>query len=212
MNDARTAFLDSATRATGFLARPEVARSWADPSVLADFSVSGLAGHLLRGIKTVETYLDGPEPVGEGLTAAGYYHAVGLTPDVAAPLNREVRARGEEAAVEGYEAVVLEAQGVTQRLVERVPIESGERKIRVFGDRVMTLDEYLRTRVVELVLHTDDLALSVGLPHEGTLPSPAASVAIDTLVDLARLRHGDVAVLWALARRERDMVDALRVL
>jgi hypothetical protein len=36
--------------------------------------------------------------------------------------------------------------------------------------------------------------------------------AIDTLVEVARLRHGDTAVLRALARRERDSVAALRVM
>jgi len=32
------------------------------------------------------------------------------------------------------------------------------------------------------------------------------------LVGVARIRHGDMAVLRALARRERDPVQALRVL
>jgi hypothetical protein len=34
---------------------------------------------------------------------------------------------------------------------------------------------------------------------------------ISTLVQIARLRHGDMAVLRALTRRERDLVQALRV-
>jgi hypothetical protein len=37
-------------------------------------------------------------------------------------------------------------------------------------------------------------------------------VAVETLVEVARLRHGDTAVLRALSRRERDPADALRVL
>jgi hypothetical protein len=75
----------------------------------------------------------------------------------------------------------------------------------------MTLDEYLRTRVVELVVHADDLAASVGV--EPVPPQPATTaVAIDVLVGVARIRHGDMAVLRALARRERDTVRALRVL
>jgi hypothetical protein len=64
---------------------------------------------------------------------------------------------------------------------------------------------------VELVVHADDLAASVGV--EPTPPQPAATaVAIDVLVGVARVRHGDMAVLRALARRERDTVRALRVL
>jgi hypothetical protein len=75
----------------------------------------------------------------------------------------------------------------------------------------MTLDEYLRTRVVELVVHADDLATSLGV--ELAPPRPATcSVAIDVLVGVARIRHGDLAVLRALTRRERDQAQALRVL
>jgi hypothetical protein len=75
----------------------------------------------------------------------------------------------------------------------------------------MMLDEYLRTRVVELVVHADDLAASIGV--ELVPPQPATCrVAIDVLVDAARIRHGDMAVLRALARRERGPVEALRVL
>jgi hypothetical protein len=33
-----------------------------------------------------------------------------------------------------------------------------------------------------------------------------------TLVEVARILHGDVAVVRALSRRERDAVEALRVL
>ena len=44
------------------------------------------------------------------------------------------------------------------------------------------------------------------------LPAPASDVAIDVLVDVARIRHGRVAIIRGLARRERDDVEALRVL
>ena len=75
----------------------------------------------------------------------------------------------------------------------------------------MTVDEYLRTRVVELVVHADDLAASVGVAPMAPRPE-TGKIAIDALVDVARIRHGDLAVLRALARRERDPVGALRVL
>jgi hypothetical protein len=78
-------------------------------------------------------------------------------------------------------------------------------------DRVLTLDDYLVTRLIELLVHTDDLAVSVGLPSPD-FPLAASRPAIAALVDVAILRHGDDAVLRALSRRERDAVDALRVL
>ncbi len=67
------------------------------------------------------------------------------------------------------------------------------------------------TRLVELTLHIDDLCVSVGVPTP-QLPADGTGAAIETLVEVARLRHGDGAVLAALARRERDDGAALRVM
>ena len=60
------------------------------------------------------------------------------------------------------------------------------------------------------------------LPENGDITTPihtasrergeAQAPAIETLLEVARLRHGDLAVLRALARRERDPVRALRVM
>ena len=81
----------------------------------------------------------------------------------------------------------------------------------VYQGIVIRLDEYLLTRLVELALHIDALCVSVGVPAP-ELPEAARAAAIGTLVEVARLRHGDTAVLNALARRERDTGAALRVM
>jgi hypothetical protein len=39
----------------------------------------------------------------------------------------------------------------------------------------------------------------------------ATEIVITTLIGAARARHGDVAVLYALTRRERDLAGALSV-
>ena len=181
-------------------------------SILPLFTISGLAGHLLRGIKTVEKYLDGADPDGESISAAQYYNSIGITADISSPLNRDVRSRGEEEATIGSHGAAVEAHALIERLGTRLISEAPDRRLQVLGDLVITLDEYLRTRVVELVLHTEDLALSVGLPDAAEVTPSVATIVINTLVDLARLRHGDGAVMRALARRERDTVNALRVL
>jgi hypothetical protein len=64
------------------------------------------------------------------------------------------------------------------------------------------LADFLPTRVLELVVHADDLAVSVGV--EAPAPSKdTASVAIEVMIAFARTTHGDQEVLRALARRER---------
>ena len=211
MGDARAAFLDAASTAVQLLERPELAEHWAEGSVLPQFSVAGLAGHLVRGVTTVERYLGEPEPVGNGISAGSYFHTVIRSADVGDPGNQAVRARGEEEAAAGPAALAAEARAAFERLSSQLARVGSGRRVRVAGGLVLVLDEYLRTRVVELVVHADDLAASIGV--ELVPPQPATCrVAIDVLVDVARIRHGDMAVLRALARRERDPVAALRVL
>lgn len=59
-------------------------------------------------------------------------------------------------------------------------------------------------------VHTEDLALSVDVDC-ATSPR-AVAAAVDLLVVAGRARHGDLAVLQSLSRRERDDARALRVL
>jgi hypothetical protein len=211
MDDARPAFLDAATTAVRLLERPELAGHWARASVLREFSVAGLAGHLFRAMSTVERYLDEPGPSGAGISAASYFDTMIRSADIGDPANQAIRARGEEAAAGGPAALASDARATLERLTSRLAGEGPGRHVRVAGGLVLTLDQYLRTRVVELVVHADDLAASVGV--EPVPPQPATTaVAIDVLVGVARIRHGDMAVLRALARRERDTVGALRVL
>jgi hypothetical protein len=67
---------------------------------------------------------------------------------------------------------------------------------------VMDFQSYLVTRVVELLVHGDDLATSVGISSVAP-PAAAATLAIELLVDAARSIHGDLAVLRSLTRSER---------
>jgi hypothetical protein len=57
-------------------------------------------------------------------------------------------------------------------------------------------------RMMELVIHIDDLAVSAGVPTP-ELPNPATDAVIGILATLAARRHGTVPVLRALTRAER---------
>ena len=210
--EVRAAFLDTVEVACAVLALPEVARGWERPSALRLLTVQGLAGHLQRGAGTVDVYLDRPEPSGEPVTAAAYYaRALPETEDLSSPIHTAIRERGEQQAAEGPERLAAEAAAAAARLRERLAAEPADRLVSVYQGLVIRLDEYLLTRLVELTLHIDDLCVSVGVPTP-ELPEAARAGAIATLVEVARLRRGDLAVLRALARRERDAVAALRVM
>ena len=162
MADALAAFLDAASTALHVLERPELAERWRQDSVLPQLGAAALAGHLVRGMTTVEQYLDGPEPAGAGFSAARYFHTVIRSADINDPAHQAIRDRGAEAAAGGPAALAGDAGAALGRLSSRLAGVGAGRRLRVAGGLVMTLDEYLRTRVVELVIHADDLAASLG--------------------------------------------------
>jgi uncharacterized protein (TIGR03083 family) len=202
-------FLDTVEAVRPLIASPLVAAQWEEPSALPQFSVGGLAGHLVRAVFTADSYLARPEPVdAEPISTAAYYAA--LDPDVSSPAHAAIRQRGEDMASGGHGALIASLDALTERLQVRLTEEPDERLVTVAGNVAMRLGDYLATRIVELTVHADDLAASVGTDTPA-LPDAALQIAVDTLVSVARYRHGDHAVLLALSRRERDTFNALRV-
>jgi hypothetical protein len=205
----RNAYLAAARATTDLLGRVELGDRWHEPSVLPEFEIGALAGHLARGILTVHWYLDMPEPEPPAMTA-GEYYAAHPPGDIEADINRKVRERGAETSKGGWARLYLDVSRAADHLAERLQTEPAEHRIPALG-RVLLLDEYLKTRIVEMVFHLEDLARSLEQPSP-RVPPEALQIAIAVLVDTARIRHGDRAVLHALGRRELDKVDALRVL
>jgi hypothetical protein len=205
----RSAYLAAAAATTELLGRRELGEAWNEPSVLPEFDIGALAGHLARGVLTVYWYLDMPEPDGPVISAAEYFAGhPGGGPDTEG--NVQIRQRGAETAKGGWARLYLDVGKATAALAERLAVEPESHRIPATG-RALLLDEYLKTRIVELVYHLDDLARSLSLPTPA-LPFETTHLAIEVLLDTARVRHGDRAVLNALGRRELDAVHALRVL
>lgn len=212
VNRIRKTYLECCEIALDLLKRDEVKQTWAHPSALREWTVGGLAGHLARALTTVKEYL-GAElaPTGEARSAAAYYSAAVDTDDLDSELHRGIRQRGEQMASMGYKTLLELEKTVLDELRTTLNEESDSRRVRAHKGIVLFLDDYLITRLVELSVHMDDLALSAGVPTP-PLPHAALDIAIDALVSTARHRHGDLAVLRALTRRERDEINALRVL
>lgn len=210
--ELRDTFLKTSKTSLELLAHPEVAEWWERPSRLAEWSVAGLSGHLARATTAVESYLNEATSVSRSPVSASTYFAtvLPLQVDLDSDFHVAVRKRGEEQGSVGAETLVEELAATIERLEHRLASEAESRLIQVFQGVVLELDEYLKTRIIEMVVHGDDLAASVGVVTP-EFPSKAMDVAITVLVELARERHGDAAVVTALTRRERDAVEALRV-
>jgi hypothetical protein len=175
-------------------------------------TVGDLSAHLALSVLQVGTFLDGRVVGSPPVNATTYYSRLEATSDPTSTLNRGVAERSRVAARAGASALGSAVQAALTELIDRLPREPADRRVAVLhrpGEELL-LDEYLRVRCVEISVHLDDLGRSLHLPLAA--PAEAVAVAVDVLVDAARERHGDAAVLRALTRRELDTAQALRVL
>lgn len=202
-----TAYLETAGVVSGLLRSPELAKRWGEPSVLAEFRVSGLAGHLVfSGVYVVERWLERPAPAGgDVLDAARYYLLVDDPADVDNEVAQRIRKLGEERAAGGPAALAAEFDAGRERLAALLPTLPPDRLVDqagAYGARLLTLDQCLLTRLIELTVHLDDLAASLGVPTP-EVPAAAAEAVAGCLTRIAVGRHGFLPVLRTLSRRER---------
>jgi Mycothiol maleylpyruvate isomerase N-terminal domain len=204
--DVRETFLATALVLYDAIADDAVARAWDQPSVLEEQTIGGLAGHLARGgVWVVATYLDTEIPDAPRARSAAEYFAQSAE-FLNADDHRMIRERGAEVAAAGHREVCRALRERLEALAPRLRAEPADRILGVAGGvAVMTLDRYLETRIVEQVVHLDDLARSLGR-DPFPVPLDAQNLAIHIGVDVARLRRGETEVIRALYRSRLDPV------
>jgi len=196
-----TLFLAGARTVAAAIADPSVADAWTRPSVLEDQLVSSLAGHLARGgVWVVADYLDAPAPAGPvDCESAGDYFATFA--NAASPEDhRAIRDRAAAIGSVGQEELLRTLHERLDGLGPQLMALEPERPIAVIAGKVMRLEDYLTTRIVEQTVHLDDLARSVGR-DPWPLPPANESLTIAVGVDIAQRRSGSAAVIRALYRQ-----------
>lgn len=193
---------------------PLLATHWDRPSVLSEQSVGVLASHVARGgIWVAADYL-GAEPssmsaaaatLSPTLDSAAHYFAH-LATALTDEDHRAIRARSARGAKGGHEGLRAVVGERLEATIELVTATDPDRSIAVFGGIVMRLGDYLGTRIVEQVVHLDDLARSIS-SDDAPDSHPWWSTPEDCIHEAARigheialLRHGSTAVMRALFR------------
>ncbi|MEU6074733.1 maleylpyruvate isomerase N-terminal domain-containing protein [Micromonospora sp. NPDC047074] len=204
MSPIRTAYLTAARSAVDLLADPAVAARWDEPSALPAFGVAGLAGHLASQVLGAPAVLAAPLPADDPVDLLDHYaRGTWLGAPVDATVNVAIRRAGDGFAADGPVALVERCVATLRELTDALAAEQPERVVFLKrGPWSLTLDDYLTTRLMELVVHADDLAVSVGVPTP-ELPPEAVDPVLTLLARLAVRRHGQPAVLRALSRSER---------
>lgn len=204
--DAAEGFLVSAQSAVTLLAEDAVGARWDEPSALADLSVGGLASHLAVQVSSVRDALlaarleveEEPIPLLEHYTRAAW--ARGSHDDEA---NVSIRTKAEEQAHSGHAALMESVQTALDDVARLLAEEAEPRVVRMPSwGWALAFDDFLVTRMMEITVHGDDLAVSIGV-QPPLLPPSVLEPVLSLLVGVAVLRHGQAAVVRTLARAER---------
>jgi hypothetical protein len=199
------AYLDAAATAAALIGSAEVGARWDEPSALPEMRVSSLAGHLARQFTNVPGLLSQPGPLGAELISVHDHYArvawIGAPPD--AEVNVAIREDSDAEAADGPAALARRAHDAVATLRTLLPAEEPDRPLYLpWTGWSLPLADFLTTRLLEIVVHIDDLAVSVGVAPPA-LPERATDPVLALLTRMAARRHGPTAVLRALTRAER---------
>ena len=203
-------FTAAAHAFAALLDEPQVPQRWQQPSALAGLTVGELVAHVNTATAFLRPLLDTTPPTDARVARAARYYA-GMEGGEGEG-HDFLRAMAEKGAAKGPEANADHFRSTVAELSTRLATEDPDRVLdaRPTLPFAITVADFTATRVVELVVHGDDLATSVDADFEP--PAAAADMAVAVLVSAARANHGDLAVVRALARRERAAADVFPVL
>lgn len=180
---------------------------------LGEWDLLGLVGHFARAIRTPLSYLEQPEPDSPQAVAAAHYVASYLDRRAADPesMDNSVASRGREelSTITEHPSRLLRAEA--RRLDDTLLATSPDRLIASpFGP--LRLDEYMRTRGLEITVHALDIARALGVDWQP--PTELITDAVTLLGEVAALRGTASDLLMVLTGRTppdpRDVLPVLR--
>ena len=153
---------------------------WDGPA-LGEWTVRELVAHTNRAYRTILDYVAGPTKDPTPIPSASDYFRIVLaeeTPHV----HIAARARVEVEDYRGRDPVAV-TEELARRASKLVDSAPGSTVMHLFVGE-MELQQYLATRVVELVVHGLDLAAALDLPTDP--PAESSAVVLSVLLGLAR--------------------------
>lgn len=186
------------------VAADRVAAHWGDESSCAGMTVGGLSHHLAAQATTSIALLgsephDGPTlPVGQH-----YRQAPWANSPLDAEVNVSIREGSDEAAQRGHAAVLAQLDDEIEQLAGVLGRVDDNTAILIpWQGWALTAHDLMVTRLMEMVVHGDDLAASVDL-QTPEFPAEAVRLVVGLLAGVAVDRHGQAAVVRALSRPQR---------
>jgi hypothetical protein len=203
VSDLRDAFLTATDHVLAIVGRDDVAAAWDEQSALAEWTVGGLSAHLASQPLTAVTLLradpaTGPVPLEEHYRRSAW---VGASLD--AEVNVSIRESSDATAAAGQSQVVAAVEEARAILPDLLAGQPAERAVLIpWSGWSLVRDDFLTGRMMEVVVHGEDVAASVGF-EAPRLPDDVLDPVLRLLTHLAVRRHGQGAVVSALTRAER---------
>ena len=206
---AVVAAFPSAARAAADLATSAaVADRWEQESACAGMSVGGLAHHLVdQAGNTVRLLAEPPGAEPPIALLEHYRRAAWVREDHDGAANAGIRQGSDDLARTGPEALIEKTDAILAALPGVLaPVAARQRDpdtvLIPWQGWSLTTRDFLVTRLMEMVVHGDDLAASVGAEPPTWAPEVLTPV-LGLLTAVAVERHGQDALVRALSRPQR---------
>ena len=199
----RSVVVAATSQLVGLVGSEAVAAAWDRESALPGMTVGGLTRHLVSQPECAVEFLTTPGPAdAPELSLVGHYELVDwLTAPVSAPENTSIRDDFNQLAAAGHADSVAVLSRSLEHLGPAIE-EAGPTTYVPWQHCLLPTDDFLVVRLMEMVVHADDLACSVGIPPPELDPE-ALEPVLALLAALAARRHGHNVVLRTLSREER---------
>ncbi len=200
----RDALLRATAALGGLVADPAIAERWDDESALAGMTVGGLTRHLVSQPECAVEFLriQPVPPHAPTVSLAGLYERTDW-------FHAPVDAAENTSIVEDFNAMAAGRQEHSLAILEQAATDlpgavagAGATTYVPWQDCCLATDDFLAVRLMEVVVHADDLAVSVGSPTPA-FDEDVLAPALAVLALLGARRHGQDAAVRALSRRER---------
>jgi len=203
VTDLRAAFVAATDHVAAIVSRDDVAAAWHEQSALAEWEVGGLVAHLASQPSTAVALLRA-HPIGNPIPLEEHYaRSAWVEASLDDEINVSIRETSDARAVAGPDPVladVIEAREVLPDVLAAQP--DGRAVLIPWAGWSLSLDDFLTGRLMEIVVHGEDVAASVGFTSPA-LPREVLDPVLALLTRLAVTRHGQGAVVSALTRAER---------
>jgi Mycothiol maleylpyruvate isomerase N-terminal domain len=198
-----TVFLTATAVALDLIQRREVGEHWLMASALPKMSVGALACHLGRQVTRAAELLPIATDIPPLESAHEHYHRAAWVMSTSPDDASNDRSIDDAEAMLGL-AALADRSAEALDTVRRLLVASAAADVVLIPWQGWSLhrDDFLLTRMLEIVVHTDDLAVSVGVSTP-EFPTEVFAPVRDLLVRLAVKRHGQSLVIGVLSRSER---------